>query len=156
MGMSIDQGSNVDLQAILAGGADFMDRLERFNSAKQAADAAVANLNLGKAALEARDEASRQLDAAKEEAAAIKQQAVANATAAQKQLNDFVAATMAEQNRAMQSAQAKEAEADQKLLAANERLAAADKAKADAVALLTKASEAQAAVEAARTALSAL
>jgi hypothetical protein len=153
MGMSLDQGPNVDLQAILAGGADFMKRLQDWNTAKEEHERALADLNLGQSARGAMDEASRQLEAAKAQAADIEAQSIAKATAQQKSLGEFVAVSQAEANRAMSAAQSHEREAAAKHAAADERLAEAGKKLAEADAKLSKATAAQAAVAAAQAAL---
>lgn len=47
MGVSISENSNVDLNAIVAGGDAFMSRLKALQQAKADADAALTGLNLG-------------------------------------------------------------------------------------------------------------
>jgi hypothetical protein len=48
MGMSIDQGPSIDLATIIAGGDDLMKRMAAFKEAKENAETALANLQLGK------------------------------------------------------------------------------------------------------------
>jgi hypothetical protein len=66
-GVSITSGS-VDMDAVLSGGQAFVDRLAQLNAATDGLQQAQADLQLGKDARSALDEASRQLDAAKNEA----------------------------------------------------------------------------------------
>jgi hypothetical protein len=155
-GVSITEGgSGLDVAAVLAGGPEFMARLQAWKDAKDAHDAALADLNLGKGARAALDEASRTLDAAKAQAEAIQAEALDKATKTQKQLNEFVAQVQGEQTRAMESAQSKEREASQKLAAADENHAASVKALNEANDKLAKANAAQDAVSKAQQALSA-
>lgn len=62
MGVSVDNG---DLNAIIDGGEAFIKRLADMQASKAALDAAVAELNLGKAARDAHNEAARILGEAK-------------------------------------------------------------------------------------------
>jgi hypothetical protein len=63
-GVSITSGAP-DLDAIIAGGADFMARMQSFKEARDAAQQSLADLNLGKDARAAHDEAQRVLGEAK-------------------------------------------------------------------------------------------
>jgi hypothetical protein len=155
MGVSIVEGgnNNADLNAILQGGQQFMDRLAQHQAAKQAADEAYSKLGIGQNAAAEMDRAARMVGEAKAEADAIRQQELEKATAKQRQLNEFVAQAQAETSRAMEAAQAKEREASAKLAAADEAQAAANKMFAEASAKLEAANNAHEAVKAAQAAL---
>jgi hypothetical protein len=126
MGMSIDGGSNLDVQTILAGGSAFMQRLEQWKTAKDEHDKAYERLGIGQNVAAEMDKAARMTAEAKLEAEAISKQALEAASKSQRTLNEFVATAKDEANRAMRSAQEKEAEADRKLAAAQELHAAAE------------------------------
>jgi hypothetical protein len=81
MSISITQG-NADLDAIASGGPEFMARLRTFQESKAGFEKALADLNLGKAAQEAYDDAKRILDAAKAQADMIIKAAEAKAAKA--------------------------------------------------------------------------
>jgi hypothetical protein len=155
-GVSITEGggSGLDVAAVLKGGAEFMSRLQQFQDAKAAHDAAYERLGIGKNAAAEMDKAARMVSEARIEADAVCAEALAKATASQKQLNEFVAAARDEASRAMESAQAKEREAASKLAAADEAHAAANKMFAEASAKLEAANNAHEAVKAAQAALS--
>lgn len=129
-GVSVTSG-NVDLDTLAAGGAAFVDRLAQFKAAKDAADAAVANLALGRDAREALDAAARTLDEAKAEAENIKAQALRDATQTQKTVSDWAAGTRDAAAQALMRADAKESDATARLAAASATLDAANKAKAE-------------------------
>jgi hypothetical protein len=80
MSVSIVQGPGLDMDAILQGGDQFMARLKQFQESKQAAEHALNDLNLGNGAAAAKDEAYRQLELAKQEAANIRNAAMADAS----------------------------------------------------------------------------
>jgi hypothetical protein len=153
-GVSIDSGgSNLDVATILNGGADFLKRLEQWQAAKAEHDAALANLGIGQDAVAARDEAARQLDAAKAKAAEIEAQSLSDATEKQRKLNDFIASATQETTRAVEAARANEAATAAKLAAADEAHKAAAKANAEAQDLLAKHRAAAEAVQKAQAAL---
>jgi hypothetical protein len=77
MGMSIDQGPNIDLAMILAGGDDFKKRIETYTEAKAALEAAQADLQLGKDARAAYAEAKKLIEDGKAQVAAMIQAAEA-------------------------------------------------------------------------------
>jgi hypothetical protein len=89
----------------------------------------------------------------KAEAELIRTQALEKATKTQRDLSEFVAATMAEQKRAMESAQSKEITAESLRAAAAEDRAAAAKIMAEAQETLQKANSARDAIAAAQAAL---
>jgi dTMP kinase len=154
-GVSISENSNsgLEVSAILAGGQEFMNRLQAWKDAKDAHDQAYQRLGLGQNVAAEMDKAARMTADAKAEAEAISKQALEKATASQKSLNEFCAAARDEASRAMESAQAKEREAASKLAAADEAKAAADKMFAEASAKLEAANNAHDAVKAAQAAL---
>jgi hypothetical protein len=154
-GVSITSGSpSVDLDAIIKGGDAYMQRVKEFREAQQAAEDARAHLGIAKNVVELRDQASRQLSEAQQQAEAIKDQALQDAAKAQKSLNEWVAATRdATQADRVAAAQLKtEAEAMHK--AAAENHAAAAQKLAEASAKLAAANNAHEAVKAAQAALS--
>jgi hypothetical protein len=153
-GVSITSG-NVDMDAVLSGGQAFVDRLAQLKSSIDGARQAQADLALAKDARSAMDEAARQLDQAKQDAETIRARALADATTAQKSLNDWAAATRDAAAQALMRAEGKERDADQKLAAAQTALADANSKLADADAKLAKATKAAEAVTAAQAALSA-
>jgi hypothetical protein len=63
-GVSITSGSP-DIDMIVSGGQDLLNRMQAFKDARDAAQQALADLQLGKDARAARDEAQRILDEAK-------------------------------------------------------------------------------------------
>jgi hypothetical protein len=155
-GVSISEVSNsgLDVAAVLAGGSEFMARLQAWKDAKDQHDKAYERLGIGRNVAAEMDKAARMTADAKAEAEAISAQALEKATASQKSLNEFCAAARDEASRAMESAQAKEREAAQKLAAADEAKTAADRMFAEAEAKLAAANNAHAAVKAAQAALS--
>jgi hypothetical protein len=98
--------------------------------------------------------AARLIESAKAEAEQIKAQELDRATSKQKSLNEFVARATQETTRAVEAAQAKEAEADRKLAMADEAHKAATAKLADADAKLAAATNAHEAVKLAQAALS--
>jgi hypothetical protein len=153
MGMSIDGGSNLDVQTILAGGSAFMSRLEQWKTAKEEHDRSYERLGIGQNVAAEMDKAARMTAEARLEAEAISKQALEAASKSQRTLNEFVATAKDEANRAMRAAQEKEAEADRRLAAAKEAHAAADAKLAEADDRLGKAKAAHEAVLAASAAL---
>ncbi|SRR6266478_464932 len=125
MGMSIDQGPNIDLSAIIAGGADFLARMQQFKDAKETAEQALANLGLGKDARAALDEAARTLDEAKNkrdtDLAAFMKQTTETRTA----VESWATAIRAEAAKVLADAQAQLADAKAKADGANTVYAAA-------------------------------
>jgi colicin import membrane protein len=154
-GVSVVSGS-VDLDAITGGGQAFVDRLNDFKAAADAARQAKADLGIAGDAVAARDEASRTLEAAKTEAQAIRDKALADAQAAQESCNSWSQATRDAAAQALMRADAREQEATAKLAAADEAHKAAAKANAEAQDLLAKHQAAAEAVAKAQAALSAL
>jgi hypothetical protein len=53
-GVSIDQAPNIDLNAIISGGDEFMKRMQSFRDAKAAAEDAHAKLGIAKNVIEMR------------------------------------------------------------------------------------------------------
>lgn len=119
MGMSIDQGPNIDLSAIIAGGADFLARMQKFKDAKETAEQALANLGLGKDARAALDEAARTLDEAKNKRDADLAAFMKQTTDTKASVEDWAAATKAEATKALADAQAQLADAKAKADGAN-------------------------------------
>ena len=119
MGMSIDQGPNIDLSAIIAGGADFLARMQQFKDAKETAEQALANLGLGKDARAALDEAARTLSEAQNKRDADLAAFMKQTTDARKSIEDWAAATKAEAAKALADAQAQLADAKAKADGAN-------------------------------------
>jgi hypothetical protein len=157
-GVSITSGSpSVDLDAIIKGGDGYMQRVKEFREAQQAAEDARTRLGVAKNVLELRDQASRHLSEAQQQAEQIKDQALQDAARAQKSLNEWVSQTRdltqkdraeaaslkadaekmhADAKAALNLANAKHAEADAKLSDVNAKQAAF----AAAAAVLNKAS----------------
>src|SRR5258705_9580207 len=125
MGMSIDQGPNIDLSAIIAGGADFLARMQKFKDAKETAEQALANLGLGKDARAALDEAARTLDEAKNKRDADLAAFMKQTTDTKTSVEDWAAATKADAAKALADAQAQLADAKAKADGANTVYAAA-------------------------------
>src|SRR5258705_4359438 len=119
MGMSIDQGPNIDLSAIIAGGADFLARMQQFKDAKETAEQALANLGLGKDARAALDEAARTLSEAQNKRDADLAAFMKQTTDTRKSIEDWAAATKADAANALADAQAQLADAKAKADGAN-------------------------------------
>jgi hypothetical protein len=133
-GVSISEGnSGLDVAAVLKGGDEFMRRLQAFQDAKAAHDAAYERLGIGRNAAAEMDKAARMVNEAKAEADKVSAEALEKATKTQKDLNEFVAKARDETTASLRRAQEKEAEADRRLALANTALAHAA-AKDDAAA----------------------
>jgi hypothetical protein len=154
-GVSIDGGggASLDVQQVLNGGQAFLDRLQAFQDAKAAHDAAFAKLGLGQNAAAEMDRAARMVEQAKAEAEQIRAQELEKSVSKQRQLNEFIAQATDETKRAMESAQAKERELEALRIAAVEDRRATARALDEANAKLEAARGAHAAVQAAQVAL---
>lgn len=119
MGMSIDQGPNIDLSAIIAGGADFLARMQQFKDAKETAEQALASLGLGKDARAALDEAARTLSEAQNKRDADLAAFMKQTTDTKAAIEDWAAATKAEATKVLADAQAQLADAKAKADGAN-------------------------------------
>jgi hypothetical protein len=153
-GVSITSGSpGVDLDAIIRGGDEYMKRVAEFRAAQQAAEDARTRLGIANNVLELRDQASRHLSEAQQQADAIKNQALQDASRAQKSLQEWGAQTrdLTEADRVAASQLRSEAEALHKT--ARESHDAAAQKLAEAEDKLSKAQAAHAAVMAATQAL---
>lgn len=75
MGVSISEGGNIDLDAIVAGGDGFLDRIKAIKAAKAEHDASLDALNLGRDAAAAMRDAQMREEAAKQLYEATKVQA---------------------------------------------------------------------------------
>jgi hypothetical protein len=149
-GVSISEGgAGLDVQTVLSGGPAFMQRLQQWQDAKAAHDAAYERLGIGTNVAAEMDKAARMTAEAKLEAEAISAQALEKATAAQKSLNEFVANARDETTAALRRAQEKEAEADRRLGLANTALAHATAKHDAAEAKLASVNEKEAAFAAA-------
>jgi hypothetical protein len=137
MGMSIDQGPNVDLNLVLQGGQAFLDRVQQFKDAQDAAEQARANLGIGKEVVALRDEAARLVSQAKEEAEGIKNAALTKAATAQKASNEWLAQTKDAAAADRLAAASLKAEAEKMHIDAKWALAEATRKNSDADARLT-------------------
>lgn len=152
-GVSVTEGAHVDLDALVAGGDAFFQRVKTLQDAKQKHDAALENLNLGKdvaaamAAAQAREaaaidalagaktEAEKIIEAAKLEAATIgtvaKDKADADLAAAQAQVKELDAQVISARKVLQDWSDKTTADANGLLAAANAARVAADKQMAD-------------------------
>jgi hypothetical protein len=137
-GVSITSGGNngFDAPAILAGGAEFLARLQEFTDRKNAADAAYARLGIGENVAAEMDKAARMTSDAKAEADSIVNQAMQDAAARQKSLGEFIAQARDAAAADRQDAAALKAAAEQDRANAAILLADAARAKAEAEAKL--------------------
>lgn len=126
MGVSAE-AANLDLNAIAAGGSEFIKRIADFNAAKETAEKAYADLALGKAAQDAYDQAAKVLADAKSKRDADNAACDADLAARRASTEEWVLNTKAAAQAALDEARAKAAEAE-----ANRRAtqAALDDAKA--------------------------
>jgi hypothetical protein len=155
-GVSVDQasGPGADFDIIAHGDdAAFMDRLQRFQDAKAAADASYERLGVGKNAAEQMDLAARMVNSAKEEAANERAAHLAKIAQERESFQNWVNETRQAELAARTAAESKEREADAKLAAADENHAASVKALNEANDKLAKAQAAHEAVMAASAAL---
>jgi hypothetical protein len=154
-GVSITTGSggNVDLDAIIKGGDAYMQRVKDFREAQQAAEDARSRLGIANNVLELRDQASRHLSEAQQQAEQIKDQALQDAARAQKSLQEWVMQTrdLTQKDRAEVVALKAEAETLNKNAKENHAASLAKLAEADD--RLAKAKAAHEAVLAASAAL---
>jgi hypothetical protein len=155
-GVSITSGGGggYDASAILTGGKEFLERLQQFTDAKNAADQAYERLGVGKNAAEQMDLAGRMVADAKGEAESIKNQAMQDAAARQKNLAEFIANARDAAAADRQAAAQMRAEADRVLAAANQYSADAAQKLADAEAKLADVTAKQQAFAAAAAVLS--
>jgi hypothetical protein len=153
-GVSITSGSpSVDLDAIIRGGDGYMQRVKEFREAQQAAEDARTHLGIAKNVVELRDQASRHLSEAQQQAEQIKDQALQDAARAQKSLQEWVAQTRDLTQKDRVEAAALKADAENLHKAAAENHAASVAKLAEADDKLSKAQAAHAAVMAATQAL---
>jgi hypothetical protein len=154
-GVSITSGGgNVDLDSIIKGGDAYMARVKEFRDAQQAAEDARANLGIAKNVAELRDQASRHLSEAQQQAEQIKDQALQDAARAQKSAKEWLAQTKDAAAADRLAAASLKAEAETLHKAAAENHAASLKALEEANAKLAAARNAHEAVKAAQAALS--
>jgi hypothetical protein len=130
-GVSIVSCGGSDLDSILSGGQDFIDRLAAFKAAKEAADQARSDLALGKEARAALDEAARILDEAKNTRDAELAKLIAEINAARTDAKNWAAETRASAMASREQAEAHLAEAQRKHDAASKTLADAEQKAAD-------------------------
>jgi hypothetical protein len=153
-GVSITSGGgNVDLDAIIQGGESYMKRVAEFRAAQRAAEEAVQNLGIAKNVIEMRDHAARAIEQAKEEAAQMRAAAKKEAEQASTSLSEWVSATRTATATDRETARQLRAEAEKANLDAKQALAAANAKHAEASDKLAKATAAQEAVLAAASAL---
>jgi hypothetical protein len=114
MGVSIDQGSNVDLSTIAAGGAEFVKRLQDFTDRKNAADAAYERLGIGKDAAAEQDKAARMVSEAKVEADALLKKHFEQIASSKAAVEEWATETKRITLAAREAAEAKEKHADQR------------------------------------------
>jgi hypothetical protein len=153
-GVSITSGSpGVDLDAIIRGGDSYMQRVKEFREAQQAAEDARSNLGIARNVVELRDQASRHLSEAQQQAEQIKDQALQDAARAQKSLNEWVSQTRDLTQKDRVEAASLKAEAEKMHADAKSALAEANRKHAEADAKLTDVNAKQAAFAAAAAVL---
>jgi hypothetical protein len=137
-GVSITEsaGGGYDAASILSGGKDFLDRLQQFTDAKNAADQAYERLGLGQDVAAEMNKSALMAANAKIEADGIVNQAMQDAAAKQKSLGEFIARTRDEAAADRQAAAELKAAAEQDRAAAADLLADAARKNADADARL--------------------
>jgi hypothetical protein len=124
-GVSVTSGAP-DLDAIVAGGQPFVDRIAQFQANKQAAEEAYSRLGIGQNAVALRDEAARLVEQAREEAAGIKNAAIADAAKTRDSVQQWKTATEAASSLARAQAESHLAAAQDKHDKAAKKLADAD------------------------------
>jgi hypothetical protein len=147
-------GGNVDLDSIIKGGDQYMARVKEFREAQAAAEDAREKLGIAKDVIAMRDHAARAIEQAKEESAALKNNALQEAQRAQTALNEWVQQTRTATATDRETARQLRAEAEKANLDAKTALAAANAKHAEASDRLAKATAAHEAVLAAASALS--
>ena len=106
MGVSTDTGSaGIDINAVIEGGPSFMQRLAQLAEAKKEHDKALEELNLGKSAIVASNEAARLLAQAKETYTTEMAAFEAEVTRIQSEVNTWSEATKAEATTRLYAAQ---------------------------------------------------
>jgi hypothetical protein len=137
MGVSAD---NSDLALLVSGGEGFAQRIAELSAAKASFDKALSDLNLGKAAVAANDEAGRVLSAAKAKRDADMAALDEEVSNARSGLNIWVdetkAATMASLNDAQAALADAKAQQEAAALANKTAQGLLDKAKSDAASLV--------------------
>jgi hypothetical protein len=126
-GVSVTEAPNIDIAAILEGGAEFQKRMQAFKDARDAANEARENLALGKTAREALDESARVLAESKNTRDAELAKLMAEIGRTKTDVSNWAAETRASAMAAREQAEALQAEAERKHQIASETLAAAQK-----------------------------
>jgi hypothetical protein len=131
-GVSITSGPGIDIDAVVSGGPEFIQRMSDFKSAKEAFEKSLADLALGKQAREALDEASRIRDQAKAERDVEMDKLLKHVAAIKADTNDWASKTRGEALATREEAQAQLKAAEAKHQEASATLADAQ-AKHDAI-----------------------
>lgn len=126
-------GSDLDMEAVVNGGPEFIQRLAELQAATKQHNDAYAQLNLGKDAVKAKNEAGRLLSASKEKHDALIAAANQHAEDVRERINSHELSVKAATNEALNAAYVKDAEAEAKLLSAKDAHAKAIKARDEAI-----------------------
>jgi hypothetical protein len=119
-GLSVGGNENADMTAIVNGGEPFLNRLKQYQDAVSQYNKAYADMNLGKSAVAANNEAARLLGATKEKCDALIAEANKTADDIKTRLASHEDNIKAATNNALNAAFTTKAEAEAKLAAADD------------------------------------
>jgi hypothetical protein len=131
-GVSVTSGGGIDMDAIVLGGPDLLKRMTDFKAQRDAAVQALADLQLGKSAAEARDQLARDRAAFEEEKAVALDNLAKHVTSIKADTDAWKRETIAKHMADSEAAAADRAAAERHLCDAKAALAAANAKNADA------------------------